>query len=110
MFRYRYTESVVVFEDVCVLSATGTAAVLKEPKPVWKVARSQDGSEAGLKGDDTQEDTPPTTPSVTPRMSVILMDDDDASLMNIKPLSHKQRKVISLSFRFIIAHCYFVVK
>ena len=79
------------------LSATGTAAVLKEPKPVWKIARSEEGSDHGVtdKDNDHVEETPPVTPSVTPRMSVVLMDDDDSSLLNVKNWSHKQRKVSS---------------
>jgi len=106
-----YTESVVVYEDVCVLSATGTAAVLKEPKPVWKVARSHSGSEVDLAapappltsaatttaagGDAPDTPLAPPTPQPTPqpRMSVVLMDDDDAMLQQTtRAWSHKARK------------------
>ena len=34
-----YREMCVVYDDVCVLSATGTAAVLREPKPAWMISR-----------------------------------------------------------------------
>ena len=50
-----YQETCVIFDDVCILSATGTAAELNECKPVWKIERDEENEDKKSNEEEDQQ-------------------------------------------------------